>query len=106
MAINVIKVDDKTSFFLSSHQSIWQIQSAMSAFKYAILSIFFISGGTKAQDFVGICNQMKNPLGTCDCPGNTNQLWISADCTEVNKYFFSLQETVPRPIVHKGVGYW
>ena len=41
---------------------------------------------TKGQDFVGICNQMKNPLGTCDCPGNTNQLWISADCTEVNIY--------------------
>ena len=87
MVINVINVDDKTSLFLSLHQSIWQSQSAMSALKFAILSIFFISG-TRAQ-FVGICNQMKNPLGTCDCPDNPNQLWISADCTEVNSYEFT-----------------
>ena len=44
---------------------------------------------TKAP-FVGICNQMKNPLGTCDCPDNPNQLWISADCTEVYTYEFPL----------------
>ena len=86
MVINVINVDDKTSLFLSLYQSIWQIQSAMSAFKIAILSIFFVSGGINAQ-FVGICNQMKNPLGTCDCPDNPNQLWISADCTEVKTFF-------------------
>ena len=78
MAIKLIKVYKKKKL-------ISQIQSAMSAFKFIILYILILSG-TKAQDFVGICNQMKNPLGTCDCPGNTNQLWISADCTEVNIY--------------------
>ena len=61
----------------------------MSALKIIILYILILSG-TKAQDFVGICNQMKNPLGTCDCPGNTNQLWISADCTEVFHTYLSL----------------
>ena len=44
------------------------------------------ASSTKAP-FVGICNQMKNPLGTCDCPDNPNQLWISADCTEVKSFF-------------------
>ena len=52
----------------------------MSTINLAVLSLVFVS---QAQAFVGLCTQGKNPLGTCGCPGNTNQLWINDDCTQV-----------------------
>ena len=81
MAINLIKVNNNFNISIPTlNQSICQSLSAMSAFKFAILGIFLVSGA-KAE-FTGLCNQMANPFGTCDCP-DTNQLWINADCTEV-----------------------
>ena len=83
-AINLIKFDNNFNIsILTLNQSICQSQSAMSAFKFAIVGIFLVSGA-KAQ-FTGLCNQMANPLGTCDC-SDTNQLWVNADCTEVNTF--------------------
>ena len=84
MAINLIKVDNNFNISIPTlNQSICQSLSAMSALKFAILGIFLVSGA-KAE-FTGLCNQMANPLGTCDCP-DTNQLWVNADCTEVTTF--------------------
>ena len=91
MAINLIKVDNNFNISIPTlNQSICQSLSAMSALKFAILGIFLVSGA-KAE-FTGLCNQMANPLGTCDCPGK-NQLWVNDDCTEVSTFTKSRLES-------------